>query len=104
MKFICQKKRNFAIKILGFILAELPYERTHRKDLISYSKDSQLMLSLLCLRFITGPPSLSDPSNLGKVPRVYINTHVEDEECYLLVYRALSATVCLLVDGKSHSI
>ncbi|CAH1794456.1 unnamed protein product [Owenia fusiformis] len=51
-------------------------------------------------RYINGPPNMSDSSNLGKVPRVYINTESTCEECHLVVYRALSATVCLLVDAS----
>ena len=52
-------------------------------------------------RFMTGPPDLNDDKNMGKVPRVYVNTEEIDEECYLMVYTALSATICLLVNGES---
>ncbi|XP_052814392.1 vacuolar fusion protein CCZ1 homolog isoform X2 [Mya arenaria] len=52
-------------------------------------------------KFITGPPSLLDEQNLGKIPRVYVNTEVENEECLLLVYRALSASVCMLINTSS---
>ena len=50
---------------------------------------------------MTGPPDLNDEKNMGKVPRVYVNTEEIDEECYLIVYTALSATICLLVNGNS---
>ncbi|XP_064640099.1 vacuolar fusion protein CCZ1 homolog [Lineus longissimus] len=50
-------------------------------------------------KFITGPPNLVDTANLGKVPRVFIKSDADIEECHLVVYRALSATVCLLVDS-----
>lgn len=52
-------------------------------------------------KFMTGPPDLTDDKNMGKVPRVYVNTEEMDEECYLIVYTALSATICLLVNVKS---
>lgn len=52
-------------------------------------------------RFITGPPNMQDESNLGKIPRLYINTEQENEECLLIVYRALSASVCLLINSSS---
>ena len=52
-------------------------------------------------KFMTGPPDLDDEKNMGKVPRVYVNTEELDEECYLIVYTALSATLCLLVNVKS---
>lgn len=52
-------------------------------------------------KFMTGPPDLNDEKNMGKVPRVYVNTEEIDEECYLIVYTALSATICLLVNVKS---
>ncbi|KAI8797551.1 vacuolar fusion protein CCZ1 [Biomphalaria glabrata] len=52
-------------------------------------------------KFMTGPPNLNDDRNMGKLPRVYVNTEEIDEECYLLVYTALSATICLLVNVRS---
>ena len=52
-------------------------------------------------KFMTGPPDLNDEKNMGKVPRVYVNTEELDEECYLIVYTALSATLCLLVNVNS---
>ncbi|CAH1273546.1 CCZ1B [Branchiostoma lanceolatum] len=51
-------------------------------------------------RYITGPPDMKDPTNLGKVPRIYVNTETSYEELYLIVYRALSATICLMVDAS----
>ena len=55
---------------------------------------------LTIFRYITGPSNVNDEQNPGKVPRVFINTDVQIEECNLIVYKALSASVCLLVDGK----
>lgn len=52
-------------------------------------------------RFITGPPDIKNEQNLGKIPRVYINTDEDNEECYLLVYRAHNASVCMLVNVSS---
>lgn len=49
-------------------------------------------------KFITGPPDIKDESNMGKVPHVYLNTEEDNEECYLLVYRALSASVCMFIN------
>ena len=66
------------------------------------------MLVAVCLtvvtnyRYILGPPSMKDESNLGKIPRVYINTDTQTEDCLLLVYRALSAAVCLVLEGESY--
>lgn len=48
-------------------------------------------------KYITGPPNIRDEGNLGKIPLVYMNTEVENEECHLLVYRAHNATVCMLI-------
>lgn len=58
---------------------------------------SQSSSSMHYGKFVTGPPSMSDENNMGKVPRVYINTEEDNEECFLLVYRALSASICLLL-------
>lgn len=51
-------------------------------------------------RFMTGPPDLTDDKTMGKLPRVFICTETENEECYLLVYRAMSATICMLINVK----
>lgn len=50
-------------------------------------------------RFLTGPPDLTDERSMGKLPRVFVSTETDNEEFYLLVYRAMSATICLLVNG-----
>lgn len=52
-------------------------------------------------KFITGPPNVQDESNMGKIPRLYINTEFENEECFLIVYRAHSASVCLLLNSTT---
>ncbi|XP_041362737.1 vacuolar fusion protein CCZ1 homolog [Gigantopelta aegis] len=52
-------------------------------------------------KFVTGPVNLKDEGNLGKIPRVFINTEEENEECQLLVYKALSASICMLINVKS---
>lgn len=48
-------------------------------------------------RFMIGPSSWADSNNIQRVPKVYIYSP-SMEACYLIVYRCLSATVCLLVD------
>lgn len=54
-------------------------------------------------RFVTGPPNLQDASgNIGKVPKVHINNDMTPELYHLVVYRALSATVCLFIEGSLH--
>ncbi|KAH3863474.1 vacuolar fusion protein CCZ1 homolog [Dreissena polymorpha] len=51
-------------------------------------------------KFVTGPPNVDNPKNMGKIPRLYVNTEEENEECLLLVYRALTASVCLLINSQ----
>lgn len=51
-------------------------------------------------RFVTGPTNLANSSDMGKVPRVHVNVLTDDGECHLVVYRALSASVCLLIDSS----
>lgn len=54
-----------------------------------------------CFRFVTGPQNLQDASgNIGKVPKVHITNDMTPELTYLVVYRALSATVCLFMEGE----
>lgn len=68
----------------------------HSSDMIR-QPSSQASSSMHFGKFVTGPPNMNDDSNLGKIPRVYINTEEDNEECFLLVYRALSASICLLL-------
>lgn len=55
-------------------------------------------------RFVTGPSSINEPSLIGKSPKVYINYSTKPVSLYLVVYRALSATICLFVDSKYLSL
>ncbi|XP_043465825.1 vacuolar fusion protein CCZ1 homolog isoform X2 [Leptopilina heterotoma] len=49
-------------------------------------------------KFVTGPSSVND---VKKLPKVFINYSTKPVSLYLIVYRALSATVCLFVDSKT---
>ncbi|XP_076167740.1 vacuolar fusion protein CCZ1 [Ptiloglossa arizonensis] len=53
-------------------------------------------------KFVTGPSSINDPNLIGKSPTVFINYSTEPISLYLVVYRALSATICLFVDSKTN--
>ncbi|CAK9826959.1 Vacuolar fusion protein CCZ1 homolog [Anthophora retusa] len=52
-------------------------------------------------KFVTGPSSINEPSLIGKSPKVFINYSTKPVSLYLVVYRALSATICLFVDSKT---
>ncbi|KAK6170284.1 hypothetical protein SNE40_018709 [Patella caerulea] len=52
-------------------------------------------------KFVTGPTNLDDPDSQGKIPRVFIHSEIDNEECFLLVYKALSATICMLINVNS---
>ncbi|XP_071964708.1 vacuolar fusion protein CCZ1 homolog isoform X2 [Antedon mediterranea] len=52
-------------------------------------------------KYVTGPPDLSDAQNLGKIPKIHVNSNTEQTALHLVVYRALSATVCLMVEADS---
>lgn len=60
----------------------------------SYSLDSPHYGS-----FITGPESFE---NSIKVPKIYLfgNSHKDYKFFNLVIYRALSASICLLIDGE----
>ncbi|KAL1501295.1 hypothetical protein ABEB36_006642 [Hypothenemus hampei] len=51
-------------------------------------------------RFITGPSNLKHAKTIGKIPKIYLFDENEPKEYHLVIYRALSATLCLLIDGK----
>jgi hypothetical protein len=50
-------------------------------------------------RFLLGPPNLNDETNIGRIPRIHLYNLAEIEECHLVVYRVLGATLCLLLNG-----
>ncbi|XP_048575967.1 vacuolar fusion protein CCZ1 homolog isoform X2 [Nematostella vectensis] len=50
-------------------------------------------------RFVTGPPDLKDIPTPRKPPRIFVNTDTEQEELLLICYKALDATICLLVSA-----
>ncbi|CAL1277491.1 unnamed protein product [Larinioides sclopetarius] len=49
-------------------------------------------------RFMTGPKSVDDQSGLEKIPKIFLSNGKIC--CYLITYRALNATVCLLVEDS----
>ncbi|CAG9859604.1 unnamed protein product [Phyllotreta striolata] len=53
-------------------------------------------------RFITGPSNLKSAKTIGKVPKVYLFASGKSQEYHLVVYRALSATVCLFIKGDTE--
>ncbi|GLV34716.1 Caffeine calcium zinc sensitivity 1 [Carabus blaptoides fortunei] len=53
-------------------------------------------------RFITGPVNLKESTSIGKVPRIYINNDTQPSSYYLVVYRSLSSSVCLFIDGAKE--
>lgn len=66
----------------------------------SMPRNNQSPFSVHYGRFITGPSNLKD-SNIGKVPKIYINNDSKQSAAYhLVVYRSLSASICLFIDGK----
>ncbi|XP_067943123.1 vacuolar fusion protein CCZ1 homolog isoform X2 [Watersipora subatra] len=52
-------------------------------------------------QFITGSAVAAEDSKPSRLPRVYINVDGSLVEFHLLVYRALSATVCALIKGST---
>ncbi|XP_057650885.1 vacuolar fusion protein CCZ1 homolog [Diorhabda carinulata] len=50
-------------------------------------------------RFITGPSNLKLAKTIGKVPKVYLFASGEARGYHLVVYRVLSATICLFIKG-----
>lgn len=55
------------------------------------------------IRFLLGPPNMADKSTIGRIPKVHLtisDSSDDAEECFLIVYRIFSATICLLVDGQ----
>lgn len=58
-------------------------------------------------RFITGPTNLKvsgKTPSFGKIPKAYLFNSGQPEEYHLVVYRALSASFCMFIKGKSVKI
>lgn len=48
-------------------------------------------------RFAYGPPNLQG-TDIGEIPKVHLKNDENPIVCHLVIYRALSATVCLFID------
>lgn len=48
-------------------------------------------------RFASGPTNLQN-ADIGKIPKVHLKSSSGSVVCHLVIYRALSATVCMLID------
>lgn len=55
-------------------------------------------------RFLTGPTNLKLAKTIGDVPKVHLFTFDTPEEYHFVVYRVLSATVCLFIKGKHFNL
>ncbi|XP_025235509.1 vacuolar fusion protein CCZ1 homolog B isoform X1 [Theropithecus gelada] len=51
-------------------------------------------------RFLTGPLNLNDPDAKCRFPKIFVNTHDAYEELHLIVYKAMSAAVCFMIDAS----
>ncbi|XP_072916267.1 vacuolar fusion protein CCZ1 homolog isoform X1 [Hemitrygon akajei] len=51
-------------------------------------------------RFLTGPYNVNDPELAVRFPRIFVNTDSTYEELHLIVYKAMSAVVCFLIDAS----
>ncbi|KAF7242877.1 hypothetical protein EYD10_10657 [Varanus komodoensis] len=50
-------------------------------------------------RFLTGPLNLNDPEAKCRLPKIFVNTAGAYEELHLIVYKAMSAAVCFMIDA-----
>ncbi|KAB0391375.1 hypothetical protein E2I00_008643, partial [Balaenoptera physalus] len=50
-------------------------------------------------RFLTGPLNLNDPEAKCRFPKIFVNTDDTYEALHLIVYKAMSAAVCFMIDG-----
>uniref|UniRef100_A0A7M4FTY8 CCZ1 homolog, vacuolar protein trafficking and biosis associated n=1 Tax=Crocodylus porosus TaxID=8502 RepID=A0A7M4FTY8_CROPO len=52
-------------------------------------------------RFLTGPFNLNDPEAKCRFPKIFVNTDDTYEELHLIVYKAMSAAVCFMIDASN---
>lgn len=50
-------------------------------------------------RFINGPPNLKSAKDIGKFPKIYLIKKKKPALYNMLIYRTLSASVCLFIEG-----
>ncbi|RMC17700.1 hypothetical protein DUI87_05364 [Hirundo rustica rustica] len=50
--------------------------------------------------FLTGPLNLNDPETKCRFPKIFVNTDDTYEELHLIVYKAMSAAVCFMIDAS----
>ncbi|XP_034987327.1 vacuolar fusion protein CCZ1 homolog [Zootoca vivipara] len=53
-------------------------------------------------RFLTGPLNLNDPEAKCRFPKIFVNTEDTYEELHLIVYKAMSAAVCFMIDASTQ--
>ncbi|CAO2630513.1 Vacuolar fusion protein CCZ1 homolog, partial [Lemmus lemmus] len=53
-------------------------------------------------RFLTGPLNLNDPEAKCRFPKIFVNTDDTYEELHLIVYKAMSAAVCFMIDASTQ--
>ncbi|XP_025778927.1 vacuolar fusion protein CCZ1 homolog [Puma concolor] len=51
-------------------------------------------------RFLTGPLNLNDPEAKCRFPKIFVNTDDTYEALHLIVYKAMSAAVCFMIDAS----
>ncbi|XP_038675503.1 vacuolar fusion protein CCZ1 homolog isoform X3 [Scyliorhinus canicula] len=51
-------------------------------------------------RFLTGPYDINNPEVAVRFPRIFVNTDSAYEELHLIVYKAMSAVVCFLINAS----
>ncbi|KAL8175515.1 UNVERIFIED_CONTAM: vacuolar fusion protein ccz1 [Gekko kuhli] len=51
-------------------------------------------------RFLTGPLNVNDPEAKCRFPKIFVNTEDTYEELHLIVYKAMSAAVCFMIDAS----
>ncbi|XP_059509855.1 vacuolar fusion protein CCZ1 homolog [Stegostoma tigrinum] len=50
--------------------------------------------------FLTGPYDINNPDLVVRFPRIFVNTDTTYEELHLIVYKAMSAVVCFLINAS----
>ncbi|MGH0116973.1 UNVERIFIED_CONTAM: hypothetical protein FKN15_024918 [Acipenser sinensis] len=50
--------------------------------------------------FLTGPSNLKDPEAKFRFPKIFVNTENTYEELHLIVYKAMSAAVCFMINSS----
>lgn len=96
--FIRRRFCRISFPFLLFFLIVMCFADSYRCETSLYIKD--LLISGYFESLFVGPANLKGAKTIGKVPKIHLQGSESKGLYHLIVYRALSASVCFFIKGK----